>query len=275
MQHAPVYVNGATESVLLEDAHHFCLDSDLIDHTPAPAEEYNSARGSPDKRNGPTHTHDHGARYRAGQAERTQSVSDAVPNASADPACSIGATMSCSTTEKAVGFDIETTGINEWDIVTVACVWSPTKQATCFHGDDFAPVLSMLDDAALIYTYNGMEFDLPRLAKHCGRNVGSWMRKTVDPHYIIRHAMGFGGCLRLSQLLVSNGFEPKSGCGLQAIQFWKEGNREALSSYCMDDARLTFALCEKRSIVWGEQSPWRIHLWEDCVMHFKGKTESV
>jgi hypothetical protein len=192
-----------------------------------------------------------------GEAKRASGISDTVPDT--PPTSIVGA---------AVGFDIETTGVGEDDIVTVACVWSPSKTATCFHGEDFAPVLEMLDKASLIYTFNGIEFDLPRLAKHCGRSgIGQWVCKTVDPLYLMRHAMGFGGCMRLNDLLVANGFEPKSGSGLQAIQFWNEGNRAALSSYCMDDSRLTYELCETRSIKWG--SIWRIHLWESSVMQFQ------
>ena len=203
----------------------------------------------------------YGAQHRTGEAERAEGVSHNVSSASADSIK--GATPSSSV----VGFDIETTGVGEHDIVTVACVWSPTTQVICFYGEDFTPVLDMLDNAAMIHTFNGIEFDLPRLAKHCGRSsIGEWVRKTVDPLYLIRHTMGFGGCIKLNDLLVANGFEPKSGSGLQAIQFWNEGNRKALSSYCMDDARLTYELCETRSIVWGGQ--WRIHLWESRVMHF-------
>ena len=172
----------------------------------------------------------------------------------------------------AVGFDIETTGVGADDILTVACVWSPTAQATCFHGEDFAPVLAMLDAATLIHTFNGIEFDLPRLAKHCGlrpSTAAAWLRKTTDPLFLMRHSMGFGGCMRLNDVLTANGFEPKSGSGLQAVQFWHEGNRAALSAYCMDDARLTYELCETRTaIVWGPQ--WRLYLWEPRVLRFVG-----
>ena len=208
----------------------------------------------------------HGAQHRAGEAKRAEGVSHHVSSSTTDPVKS----DTSSSTIKVVGFDIETTGIEEHDIVTVACVWSPTAQATCFYGDDFTPVLEMLDNATLIHTFNGIEFDLPRLAKHCGRpSIEAWVRKTVDPLYVIRYTMGFGGCVKLNELLVANGFEPKSGSGLQAIQFWNEGNRKALSSYCMDDARLTYELCETRSIAWGSQ--WRIHLWESRVMRFAGE----
>ena len=212
------------------------------------------------------------AEHSAGEAERTQSVSDIVSGSIADPLLRSATTKRAAHTAAptTVAMDIETTGVDEDSIVTVACVWSPTTKATCFYGEDFTPVLELLDNATLIHTFNGIEFDLPRLAKHCGRSdIGAWVRKTVDPHYLMRYSMGFGGCMRLNDLLLANGFEPKSGSGLQAIQFWNEGNLEALSAYCMDDARLTYELCETRGgIVWGAQ--WRIHLWESRVMHFAG-----
>jgi hypothetical protein len=224
----------------------------------APTEEHYSERGAPVK--SVTAFDGRVQGFRAGEEKRTQSVSDFMSNTAPTPA--------------AVGFDIETTGVGADDIVTVACVWSPFATATCFHGEDFAPVLAMLDGASMIYTFNGMEFDLPRLAKHCGRGgVGKWACKTVDPLYLMRHSMGFGGCMRLNDLLLANGFEPKSGSGLQAIQFWNEGNRTALSSYCMDDARLTYELCETRSITWG--NAWLIHLWETRVMQFQKQGGSI
>ena len=214
----------------------------------------------------------HSAQHRAGEEERAQRIPHTMPGAPADPVAGPTATPSAAAAATAVGFDIETTGVGEDDILTVACVWSPTAQAICFNGDNFTPVLAMLDAATMIHTFNGIEFDLPRLAKHCGLRpaiAASWMRKTTDPLFLMRHSMGFGGCMRLNDVLTANGFEPKSGSGLQAIQFWNEGNRTALSAYCMDDARLTYELCEKRSaIVWGAE--WRIHLWEPRMLRYAG-----
>ena len=165
-----------------------------------------------------------------------------------------------------VGLDLETTGVLENDIITVACVWSPCGiKVSCFHGEDFTPVLDLLDAAKYIYTFNGISFDLPRLAKKCGRNIAPWLIKTVDPLYMMKGVLGFGACMKLNDLLLANGFEPKSGSGLAAIRFWQEHNLEALSSYCMDDARLTYELCACPSILWGK---WRVHLLEARVVSF-------
>jgi hypothetical protein len=235
----------------------YCNQSTSFHTHSSPVEKHNSEReGSCERAN----TIDD-SQHRAGEAERAQGVPDTVPDTLTNSLQS--------TPIAAVGFDIETTGIGSSDILTVACVWSPTVKVTCFHGDDFTPLLNLLDAATLIHTFNGIEFDLIRLAKHVGRSsIGAWVRKTVDPHYLMRYGMGFGGCMRLNELLIANGFEPKSGSGLQAIQFWNEGNLDALSAYCMDDARLTYELCETRSIMWGNH--WRIHLWEPRVMRFAG-----
>ena len=165
-----------------------------------------------------------------------------------------------------VGFDIETTGVGPDDIVTVACVWSPDREAACFYGDDFGPVLEMLDQAPLIHTYNGVEFDLPRLAKHCGREMGPWLKKTVDPLFLMKHSMGYGACKKLNDMLISNGFEPKTGSGLQAIEQWKNRELDALKSYCMDDARLTYSLCEMPEIRWGLN--WVLKMREANVLSF-------
>jgi hypothetical protein len=95
----------------------------------------------------------------------------------------------------------------------------------------------------------------------------AWVGKTVDPLYMMKHSMGYGACTKLNDLLKENGYEPKSGSGLQAIQFWNEGKLEELTSYCMDDARLTYMLCETPDIKWGKR--WIIRMRQGRVMGFQ------
>ena len=195
--------------------------------------------------------------YRKGEKERTQIVPGP---------------LSCSS-ESTVGFDIETTGIGPDALVTVACVWSPTKQAHCFYGEDPSPVTDLLDSAKYIYTFNGMEFDLPRFAKHCGRSMGPWAAKTVDPLYMMKNGMGFGACTKLNDLLHDNGYEPKSGSGLQAIEFWNNGELDALLSYCMDDSRLTYEICNSTEIKWAKR--WIVRMRQAKVLDFIPPVSSI
>ena len=61
------------------------------------------------------------------------------------------------------------------------------------------------------------------------------------------------------------------GSGLQAIQFWHEGQHEALMAYCMDDARLTYALCEKaEGIRWTER--WTVRLRQAAALELAAET---
>ena len=186
-------------------------------------------------------------KHRQSQGERIESVFEPMPR-TAESTLSI----------KAIGFDIETTGVGPNDFITVACAWSPEREARCFHGEDFSEVMALLDRAEWIYTFNGIEFDLPRFAALCGRDIKPWIRKAVDPLYFMKHTMGLSACSKLNDLLRENGLEPKSGSGLQAIQLWNDGERTALADYCMDDCRLTYALCEMEAIRWKER--WELRL---------------
>ena len=126
----------------------------------------------------------------------------------------------------------------------------------------------MLSAATYIYTFNGMDFDLPRFAKHCNRSMEEWCVKTVDPLYAMKHSLGFGACVKLNDLLRENGYAPKSGSGLEAIEFWHQGKHDALMSYCMDDARLTYELCaSKNGIKWAKR--WVLKLTESRMIEFQ------
>jgi hypothetical protein len=170
--------------------------------------------------------------------------------------------------EFAVGFDIETTGKEVSDYVTVACVWSPGRKAHCFHEQDPTEVIELLNAATYIYTFNGVEFDLPRFAKHCGCSMEEWVVKTVDPLFAMKNVLGFGACVKLNDVLMENGHSPKSGSGLEAIKMWHDGRHEELVSYCMDDARLTYELCaSKNGIKWAKR--WILKLHNASMLEFQ------
>jgi hypothetical protein len=126
----------------------------------------------------------------------------------------------------------------------------------------------MLDEATHIYTFNGIEFDLPRFARHCGRGTEAWALKTVDPLFAMKNVLGFGACVKLNDVLTENGYSPKSGSGLEAIEMWHDGRHEALMAYCMDDARLTYELCaSKNGIKWGRR--WILNLNNPRILEFQ------
>lgn len=155
------------------------------------------------------------------------------------------------TQHKAVAMDIETTGkdVNR-DIMTVVCIWSPTMQLSRFHFDDYADVVSVLNEVDYILTFNGIHFDIPILARHCKVNPSHWIQKTVDPLFLVQNTLGYEASRKLDLVLQENGFECKSASGKDAIEYWFDKKYDLLESYCMQDARLTYGLCSLRKIRW-------------------------
>lgn len=148
-----------------------------------------------------------------------------------------------------VSLDIETTGLDPQCQVTCVCVWDGVRGEAWFFRDpdEFdnsrIEILQVLDSARFIMAYNGASFDLPHLARWLGvKDIGPWMAKLIDPHYAAYHLLPRGSTMPLRSALLLNGKEPKSGSGLEAIRWAKEGQWEKLASYCMDDARLTYDL---------------------------------
>jgi DNA polymerase elongation subunit (family B) len=164
-----------------------------------------------------------------------------------------------------IALDIETNGLDmELDHPTVICIWSPTMERTFFYHDDTAELIHILNTCRYIYTFNGVAFDIPWVAKHCNfADVGMWLRKTVDPLFFMQQCMGYGASKKMDIVLRENGMECKCASGLDAIRFWEEERLDELQNYCMMDARLTYSLCTLPVLKWGL---YDLALWENSNM---------
>lgn len=109
----------------------------------------------------------------------------------------------------------------------------------------------LLDEADIITAFNGVRFDTPFLHKVLhfdARRVEAWQRKTFDILEQSRETLNL--TFKLSELLLYNGLQAKSGSGLQAIEWAKDPNMwPMLEEYCTDDACLTFHLASQRKIL--------------------------
>ena len=116
--------------------------------------------------------------------------------------------------------------------------------------DPFETLLRWFDEAEAIVAYNGLHFDFPLLKKHYGRNGGqryfAHRCKTLDSYKLILAATDQS--IGLNALLQANGFETKTGSGLEAIQWWHEGKRMKLRSYCMQDVKVMARLVMQNTI---------------------------
>lgn len=106
-------------------------------------------------------------------------------------------------------------------------------------------VITAFNQADVLCAYNAVMFDIPFIQKQLDidiETIQDWLIKLFDPFHAMRTC--FSITCKLDRMLALNGMECKSGDGEHAIGMAHAGEWEALSSYCMDDVRLTVALCQ-------------------------------
>ena len=160
-----------------------------------------------------------------------------------------------------IALNIETTGLGPTDTITCVAIaardhawtWTFQSEQDKVNSADF--IAEQLDNAALIFTYNGAAFDIPfmqREFQYSDQQVGAWMAKLVDPLYAARALLGYGACPKLSVVLELNGLPSKTGSGADAVALARNGQWDELVDYCINDTKLTLQLLELPQIKWVE-----------------------
>ena len=93
----------------------------------------------------------------------------------------------------------------------------------------------ILENASYIIGYNVRSFDLPVLQGYYPGNVASFSQFDILDD--IRDKIGRR--IGLNDVIYATFGEKKSGHGLMAIDFYREGKWEELKKYCLDDVMLT------------------------------------
>ena len=145
-----------------------------------------------------------------------------------------------------LAFDIETTGLDPTKHeITCICAYDPDQNIEraflLGRGESGEEFLAMLDAADRLCAFNGIWFDLPFIQKRLGlepERVERWIAKTWDLYYTCYQAFGRG--FKLDRALELNGLETKTGSGVDAIVFAREGRWDELRDYCMHDTKQTY-----------------------------------
>ena len=93
----------------------------------------------------------------------------------------------------------------------------------------------ILENASYIIGYNVRSFDLPVLQGYYPGNVASFSQFDILDD--IRDKIGRR--IGLNDVIYATFGEKKTGHGLMAIDFYREGKWEELKKYCLDDVMLT------------------------------------
>jgi DEAD/DEAH box helicase domain-containing protein len=140
-----------------------------------------------------------------------------------------------------VVFDIETTDavnindVTKLEISVVGAYDSTTDSYATYSVEELPKLWSIIERADMLIGYNSDHFDIPLLNKYYPGDLTAI--KSLDLLVEIKESLGRR--LKLDTVAEATLGINKSGHGLQAVQWWKEGKEDLVRKYCEDDVRIT------------------------------------
>jgi len=143
-----------------------------------------------------------------------------------------------------VVFDIETANIFDdvgsndpakLDISIVGAYDSTTDTYTSYSVEELPKFWSIIERADMLIGFNSDHFDIPLLNKYYPGDLTKI--KSLDLLVEVKRTLGRR--LRLDTIAEATLGMKKSGHGLEATRWWKEGKHDLVRKYCLDDVRLT------------------------------------
>ena len=145
---------------------------------------------------------------------------------------------------RVITFDIETKNLFQ-DVgsndpadldISVLCIHdSQTNEFTSFLEADFNKLWPILEQADAFVTWNGDHFDIPLLNKYYPGDLTKI--KSIDLMKEVQLVLGRR--LKLDSVGEATLNRNKSGHGLDAIEWWRNGEIDKIIKYCIEDVRLT------------------------------------
>ncbi|MFH0804199.1 MAG: ribonuclease H-like domain-containing protein [Candidatus Zambryskibacteria bacterium] len=146
-------------------------------------------------------------------------------------------------------FDIETSnsfqdvGSNNPADLSISVVgiyeYEGDKYST-FLVEEFGKLWTIIENTDQFITFNGDHFDIPLLNKYYPGDL--FKIKSVDLLKELQKSAGRR--MKLDQVAEGTLNTNKTGHGLDAIKWWRDGEVEKVKNYCLDDVRITKDLYE-------------------------------
>lgn len=141
-------------------------------------------------------------------------------------------------------FDIETSNTFQdvgssdpaaLDISVVCLHDSETDQYSSFLQEDFTELWRIIEGADMLIGFNSDHFDIPLLNKYYPGDMTHI--KSLDLLKEIHASLGRR--IKLDTVAEATLNEKKSGHGLQALKWWRDGERQKVIDYCIQDVKVT------------------------------------
>lgn len=149
---------------------------------------------------------------------------------------------------RVITFDLETkntfqdAGSNDPTALdmSVVCIHDSDKGSgpesySSFLEKDMKDLWPILEQADAFVTWNGDHFDIPLLNKYYAGDLTKI--KSIDLMKEVQNVLGRR--LKLDSVASATLGTNKSGHGLDAIEWWNNGEIDKLIAYCIDDVRIT------------------------------------
>jgi DEAD/DEAH box helicase domain-containing protein len=147
-------------------------------------------------------------------------------------------------------FDIETLRLSHeveggWSNIAqfglaVAVTWDAEKKFRRWFEPDVKALVTELGNYERIVSFNGDRFDFEVLRGY--HPVGNLLGKSFDLLADLQRRLGFR--VKLDDLARDTLGNQKTGNGLEIVQWWRDGRKEEVCSYCENDVKLLVDLME-------------------------------
>ena len=123
--------------------------------------------------------------------------------------------------------------------LTIVCIHdSETGEYSSYLKQELPKLWAILERADILVGYNSDHFDIPILNKYYSGDLTKI--KSVDLLKEVRAVLGRR--LKMDNLAEATLGKKKSGSGLDAVTWCREGKVDLVRQYCIDDVRITRAL---------------------------------
>lgn len=145
---------------------------------------------------------------------------------------------------RAITFDIESISdsvvrghidVNEQELTVVAIHDSDTGEYSSYFKEELPKLWPILEHADMLIGFNSDSFDIPLLNRYYPGNLSHI--RSLDLLSEVQKVLGRR--IRLQSLAEATLGKGKSGDGLKAGEWWKEGKRDEVRKYCIEDVRIT------------------------------------
>jgi DEAD/DEAH box helicase domain-containing protein len=121
------------------------------------------------------------------------------------------------------------------DISVIGVYFYETDEYRAYEVPELPELWPRLERSDRIIGYNIKGFDFPVMNRYYSGNFLNF--PSLDILEEIHKALGFR--LKLDDVAASSVGHGKTGHGLQAVEWWRQGLKDKVKQYCLDDVRVT------------------------------------